>query len=118
MSDLLKAEARSVLEKLSSTPFEDLFALSRNFDPVSSNPGFYAFRHRLDGVLYIGISNNLRRRFRNGHKALSWAFVDRLSPDDVKIATVAMGQLTPQQVEWIETRMIQTAQPRYNSRMK
>ncbi|HEY9909033.1 MAG TPA: GIY-YIG nuclease family protein [Thermosynechococcaceae cyanobacterium] len=116
MSEVLKAEALSVLHLLSATPFQELFPLSRNFDPVPSNPAFYAFRHRDDGILYIGISTNLRRRFRNGHKALSWAFVDRLSPDDVRIAAVPMGKLSPPQVERIESLMIQAVRPCYNVR--
>jgi excinuclease UvrABC nuclease subunit len=118
MSEILREEAQEILETLSLTPFGNCYPLSRDFEAVPSDPGFYAFRHRSDGILYIGIGTNLRRRFRNGHKALSWAFVDRLSPDDVRIATVEMGQRTPKQVEYIETLMIQGARPRYNTRMK
>ena len=118
MSEALKEEAREILETLSMTSFENCYPLSRNFEVVPSDPGFYAFRHRRNGILYIGIGNNLRRRFRGGHKALSWAFVDRLNPDDVRIADVEMGQRTPKEVEYIETRMIQSARPSYNTRMK
>ncbi|MBM0744753.1 GIY-YIG nuclease family protein (plasmid) [Phormidium sp. CLA17] len=116
MSETLKSDAQMVLKALSSILFEECYPLSRDFEPVPSNPGFYAFRYR-DEILYIGIGNNLRRRFRNGHKALSWAFVDRLNPDDVRISTFAMGRRSPQQVEYIETLMIQMARPRYNTRM-
>jgi predicted GIY-YIG superfamily endonuclease len=117
MTEGLKAEAQIILETLASTSFEECYPLSRGFEEVPSNPGFYAFRLRSVGILYIGITSNFRRRFRNGHKALSWAFVDRLDPDDVKIATVNMGRRTPQQVEYIEILMIQSARPRYNTRM-
>lgn len=118
MSEVLRADARIVLEILSSIPFQELYILTRSFEDVPSNPGFYAFRHRQGVVLYIGVGTNLRRRFRNGHRALSWAFVDRLDPDDVRIATVDMGKRTFQQVEYIETIMIQSARPIYNIRMK
>ncbi|PSB17533.1 excinuclease ABC subunit C [Phormidesmis priestleyi ULC007] len=118
MSEALKEEAREILETLSLTSFESCYPLSRDFETVPSNPGFYAFRHRRKGILYIGIGNNLRRRFRNGHKALSWAFVDRLDSDDVRIAIVEMGRRTPLEVEYLETRMIQSARPGYNTRMK
>ena len=118
MSEALRQEAQTILEVLSSMPFEDCYPLSRYFDDLPCDPGFYAVRHCLDGILYIGISNNLRRRFRDGHKALSWAFVDRLSPDDVRITSVAMGKRTPQQVEYLEALMIKSARPRYNIRMK
>jgi excinuclease UvrABC nuclease subunit len=118
MNESLKADAQQVLNTLLSLPFEDCYPLSRDFEAVPSNPGLYAFRHREQGILYIGIGSNLRRRFRNGHKALSWAFVDRLNPDDVKIATVPMGRRSLQQMEYVETLLIQTVRPQYNTRMK
>jgi excinuclease UvrABC nuclease subunit len=118
MSDELRADAQTILETLATYPFEHCYPLSRDFAVVPSNPGFYAFRHRLEGILYLGLATNLRRRFRNGHKALSWAFIDRFDPDDVRIAAVGMGRRTFQQVEQIEILMIQSARPRYNTRMK
>ncbi|MBM0745792.1 hypothetical protein JOY44_30945 (plasmid) [Phormidium sp. CLA17] len=62
MSETLKSDAQMVLKALSSILFEECYPLSRDFEPVPSNPGFYAFRYR-DEILYIGIGNNLRRRF-------------------------------------------------------
>jgi excinuclease UvrABC nuclease subunit len=118
MTEGTETEAQIILDALASMPFEECYPLSRDFDAVPSNPGFYAFRLRSIGILYIGITSNFRRRFRNGHKALSWAFVDRLDPDDVRIATVNMGRRTPQQVESIEILMIQSVRPRYNTRIK
>ena len=118
MSDVLKAEAQRFLELLDNAPFIQCYPLTRDFEAVPTSPGFYAFRHRMEGILYIGIATNLRRRFRNGHKALAWAFIDRLDPDDVRIAAVGIDRQTAQQVEYIETLMIQSARPRYNSRIK
>jgi excinuclease UvrABC nuclease subunit len=118
MSDALSADAQTILQILATDPFEHCYPLSRDFEVVPSHPGFYAFRHRQHGILYLGIGTNLRRRFRNGHKALSWAFIDRFDPDDVRIATVEIGRRTFQQIEAIEILMIQTARPRYNTRMK
>lgn len=66
----------------------------------------------------MALLNQDMNRSLNLLKALSWAFVDRLNPDDVRIAAVEMGQRTPQEVEYIETRMIQSARPSYNTRMK
>jgi excinuclease UvrABC nuclease subunit len=116
MSDVLKAEAQRVLQQLATKPFSQCYPLTREFESMPNSPGFYAFRHRLEGVLYIGIATNLRRRFRNGHKALAWAFIDRLDPDDVRIATVRINRQNAQQVEYLETLMIQSARPRYNTR--
>jgi excinuclease UvrABC nuclease subunit len=116
MSDVLKAEAQRVLQQLATKPFSQCYPLTREFESMPNSPGFYAFRHRLEGILYIGIATNLRRRFRNGHKALAWAFIDRLDPDDVRIATVRINRQNAQQVEYLETLMIQSARPRYNTR--
>ncbi len=117
MSLELRRDAQMVLENLRSTEFGSCYPLSRYFRDVPVNPGFYAFRHH-DEILYIGITNNLRYRFSQGHKALGWAFLERLDPDDVRIAIVKLGRRTPEQGSYIETRMIQTAQPRYNVRKK
>jgi excinuclease UvrABC nuclease subunit len=113
MSLELKQDAQTVLETLRSTTFGHCYPLSRQFRDVPVNPGFYAFRNH-DEILYIGITNNLRYRFSQGHKALGWAFLERLDPDDVKIAIVKLGKRTPEQGSYIETLMIQSAQPRYN----
>jgi excinuclease UvrABC nuclease subunit len=118
MTDVLKAEARRFLELLGTAPFTRCYPLTREFEGMPTTPGFYAFRHRSAGILYIGIATNLRRRFRNGHKALAWAFIDRLDPDDVRIAAVGIDRQTAPQVEYLETLMIQSARPRYNSRIK
>jgi excinuclease UvrABC nuclease subunit len=118
MSEVLNAEAQRYLKQLSAKPFDQCHPLTREFESVPSSPGFYAFRHRSQGILYIGISSNLNRRFRNGHKALAWAFIDRLDPDDVRIATVIVDIQTAKQIEYLETLMIQSARPSYNSRMK
>jgi excinuclease UvrABC nuclease subunit len=64
--------------------------------------------------LYIGKAANIQRRIRNGHKALGWAFVDRLDPDDVRIVACVMGYRAWQQVLDIEARMIQIVRPSYN----
>lgn len=113
----LEQEAQAVLNSLRSLQFEQCYPLSRHFREVPSNPGFYAFRYH-EEILYIGMTNNWRSRFSQGHKALGWAFLERLDPDDVRIAVVKLGARTPKQGAYIEARMIQTAQPRYNVQNK
>lgn len=114
----LEEEAKTVLGVLSSTPFEDCYPLSRKFEVVPTNPGLYAVRHRVEGVLYIGKAINLRRRFNGGHRALSWAFVDRFDPDDVRIAFNPVSPRTIQRAIQLETLMLRTTRPRYNSLIK
>ncbi|MER3434904.1 MAG: excinuclease ABC subunit C [Leptolyngbya sp. ERB_1_1] len=110
----LRQDAQAVLKMLRSTKFGHCYSLSRHFRDVPVNPDFYAFRHHDEILLYIGITNNLRYRSSQGHKALGWAFLERLDPDDVRIAIVKLGIRTPEQGSYSETLMIQSAQPHYN----
>jgi excinuclease UvrABC nuclease subunit len=108
-------EASRILDRFSMMPFEQAYSLSRNFDPVPARTGVYGFRHRSFGLLYIGKAANIQRRIRNGHKALAWAFVDRLNPDDVGVVTeVLRGERSRQAILDIEATMIQIARPSYN----
>ncbi|MEO1125436.1 MAG: hypothetical protein AAFW84_29895 [Cyanobacteria bacterium J06635_15] len=65
----------------------------------------------------LGKSGNFRSRFRSGHKALGWAFLDRLDPDDVRIA------VEPLSFQWvrlslqIEQSIIRALLPPYNIRI-
>lgn len=118
MSDFLEQEGQRILESLASMPFETCYPLSRRFEVVPTNPALYAVRYRPEGILYLGKAINLRRRFKDGHKALSWAFVDRLDPDDVRIAAEFLPPSTAQYSTQIEILMIRIAQPRYNSLIK
>lgn len=113
-SDFVRSEADWLLEYFRSMPFEECHVLTRKFETVPARTGVYAFRHRVNGVLYIGKAANMQRRIRNGHKALGWAFVDRLDPEDVRIAARVLGYRAWQQVLDIEARMIQIARPSYN----
>jgi excinuclease UvrABC nuclease subunit len=80
--------------------------------------GIYAVRHQQQGILYIGKAASLRQRFLGGHKALVWALIDRLDPDDLRIAFVITSpQWRRSQLE-LETLIIQTIKPRYNSRIR
>ncbi len=69
MPDPIQQEARQILDALAFTPFEQCQPLSREFDTIPTRVGLYAFRHRSEGLLYIGKTKNLRDRLRNGHKA-------------------------------------------------
>jgi excinuclease UvrABC nuclease subunit len=120
MSDPTEAMAQRVLNQLATMSFEDCHQLTREFKSVPTVPGLYAVRHRVDGILYIGLGLQLRRRFRdNGHKAFFWAFLDYYSPDDVRIAIALLEAFQDfRQSEDLEARMIRLAQPRYNVRSK
>lgn len=109
-------EALRLLEILISKPLSECAPLTKKFSDLPPRPGIYAFKHRVLGILYIGKTNSIRARLRNGHKALGWAFIDRLDPDDVRIA------FTPLSFEWnrvsyqLEQVMIKRVQPPYSDR--
>jgi excinuclease UvrABC nuclease subunit len=110
-----KAEARRILEILASMPFDDCLPLLRTFKDFPPRPGLYAIRHRIEGILYIGKSLHIRNRFMGGHKALYMSYVDRLDPDDVRIAVVPLTYEQRLCLLDLEATMIQIVKPRYNS---
>jgi len=110
----LEAEATRLLQILCECPFEECHALSREFATVPPRSGVYGFRHQQE-VLYIGKAVNVRQRLRGGHKALGWAFIDRLDPDAVRVATIPLGYQAWLDALELEARMIQKLRPRYNS---
>jgi excinuclease UvrABC nuclease subunit len=111
----IKTEARNILETLASMPFDDCLPLLRTFQAFPPRPGLYAIRHRVEGILYIGKSLHIRNRFMGGHKALYMSYVDRLDPDDVRIAVVPLTYEQRLCLLDLEATMIQIVKPRYNS---
>ena len=120
MNDSVEAindEALRILKLLEEMPFDDCCPLTREFVGLPPRPGIYAVKHKTQGILYIGKSGSVKGRFKGGHKALGWAFMDRLDPDDVKIAFVILG------LQWIrlslqlEQIIIRQLLPPYNVRV-
>jgi len=79
MPESIQQEAQAILHILASTPFQDCIALSKEFRELPMSAGIYAVKHRTLGILYIGKTRTLRDRFRGGHKALLWAFIEGLN---------------------------------------
>jgi excinuclease UvrABC nuclease subunit len=118
MTDAIRTEALRILQILTQTPFDECAPLTKQFESLPNRIGIYAVRHRQQGILYIGKAASLRHRFLSGHKALVWALIDRLDPDDLRIASaVTPTQWRRSQLE-IETLIIQMVKPRYNSRIR
>lgn len=116
--DWINAEADRLLRTLTTTAFSSGHPLTREFATVTPRPGIYAFIHRPTGILYIGKSKNIRQRLRGGHKALGWAFIDRLDPNDVRIIALPLGLEATRQSLDIEAKMIQITRPRYNVQIR
>jgi hypothetical protein len=118
----LEEQAREMLQKLLSTPFEACASISRDFYDLPMMPGIYAVRHRHLGLLYLGKAKKLRDRFRGGHKACTWSWLDDYDNRDVATAlpSSAFARLTMLDVlklgGELEGILIHATQPPYNAR--
>lgn len=111
----LQIQARRILDEIAFTPFEQCQPLSRDFDNIPTRPGIYAIRHRTDGLLYIGKTKSLRGRFSGGHKAFLWAWLDKYSDEDIRIAVQTIYYWeNPALLLELEAIILRAAQPPYN----
>jgi predicted GIY-YIG superfamily endonuclease len=115
--DAIQSEADRLFADLNTLPFAACCPLTREFRELPPRPGIYAMKHRLHGILYIGKSGNVRGRLRGGHKALGWAFIDRYSPDDVRIGVVLFAFPWIRLSLQLEQRILRQARPPYNDRI-
>ena len=118
MSDPIVQESQAILATLALTEFNNCIPLSKEFRQLPMTAGIYAVKHRTLGILYIGKARTLRDRFRGGHKALLWAFIEELQPKDVRITFYALEfeqwtRLSSQ----LESLIIQAIDPPYNVRI-
>jgi excinuclease UvrABC nuclease subunit len=115
--DTLQAEADRLLHRLTTLSFADCCPLSRECRALPARPGIYALTHRQQGILSIGKSGNVRGRLRGGHKALGWAFIDRLDPDDVRIAVAILSFPWIRLSLQLERHILRQTRPPYNDRI-
>ena len=80
-------QARSILDFLAQLPFSECVPISRDFAELSAKPGVYGVRHRSEGLLYIGKAQDMKERFRGGHKAITWSWIADYDYREVAIAT-------------------------------
>ncbi|MBD1856427.1 MULTISPECIES: GIY-YIG nuclease family protein [Leptolyngbya] len=117
-TELIQQEAIRILQILIDTPFDECCPLSKDYADLPNRLGIYAVKHRKEGILYIGKAANIRTRFTGGHKAISWAYIERIDPDDIRICTVVLSNEWRRSQLELETLMIQTLKPRYNIRIR
>jgi excinuclease UvrABC nuclease subunit len=111
----LQTQARQILDAIAFTPFEQCQPLSREFGTIPARPGIYAVRHKIDGLLYIGKTKSLRGRFSGGHKAFLWAWLDKYSDEDIRIATQIVSLWTnPALLLELEAIILRATEPPYN----
>lgn len=115
MTDALDQEAQTILQALIAVPFDSCSPVGRVFPTLTKRHSIYAVRHRIEGVLYIGKSQNPKLRFTNGHKALVWCWIERYNPEDVRITAYALDHR-----QWstlsldLENLIIRASEPPFN----
>jgi GIY-YIG catalytic domain len=118
MTDDIKLEAKAILDTLAFTPFEQCLEITRDFAHFPPCPGVYAIRHRHEGLLYLGKTNNLGTRFNGGHKAFTWAWLDFYHPSDVRIAIKALDRWgKPGLLSEVEAILLRATEPPYNAQI-
>jgi excinuclease UvrABC nuclease subunit len=111
----LKAQARQILDAIAFTPFEQCLTLSQEFGNLPARPGIYAIRHETNGLLYIAKTKSLRGRFIGGHKAFSWAWLDKYSDGEVRIAVQTISYWgNPALLLELEAIILRSTEPPYN----
>jgi GIY-YIG catalytic domain len=85
-------QAKEILDRLAFQPFDQCQAIDCSFSHLLPAPGIYAIRHRTDGLLYLGKTNDLSTRFKGRHKVFTWAWLDRYLASDVRIAIESLEQ--------------------------
>ncbi len=83
----IQAQAQLILDFLVKLPFADCVSITHNFADLTTKPGIYAVRHRTDGLLYVGKAQDIKERFRGGHKAVTWSWLAEYRHQEVAIAT-------------------------------
>ena len=115
MPESIEQEAETILHFLASVPFHDCVPLSKEFRQLPMSAGIYAVKHRTLGILYIGKTRTLRDRFRGGHKALLWAFLEELKATDIGIAFYQLDFVQWRQLSLeLERLILQAVHPPYN----
>ena len=111
----IKQQARNILDAIAFTPFEECQSLNRDFSNIPDLPGIYAIRHKYEGLLYIGKTKSLRSRFKGGHKAFLWAWLDKYKDEDVRIALqIIPYSKNPALLLELEAIILRATEPPYN----
>jgi predicted GIY-YIG superfamily endonuclease len=108
-------EARYILDCLASQAFNECQPVNRDFAGMTTKGSIYAVRHRTDGILYVGKTQNPKNRFAAGHKALVWCWFQGYMPADVRIAVYSLDwqKWTALSLE-LENQIIRATEPPFN----
>ena len=111
-------QAQTILDALLQMPFATCIPISRNFAGLTTKPGIYAVRHRQNGLLYVGKAQDIKERFRGGHKAITWSWLEDYDHRDVAIAvrTLDFRQWQSLSSE-LEGKILRLTKPPFNVRI-
>jgi hypothetical protein len=116
-NDEAKSQALVILDALVSTPFDRCAPITRDFKAITTRASIYLVRHRDLGLLYVGKTRYTRERFRGGHKAFLWAWLDSYNPDDVRLLIHPLDFLQLQTLSSeLEAIVVAATKPPYNAR--
>jgi hypothetical protein len=114
----LQVQAQEILNQIAFIPFEQCQPLNREFANIPTRPGIYAIRHKTEGLLYIGKIKSLRGRFSGGHKAFLWAWLDKYSDEEVRIAVQVISHWgNPALLLELEAIMLRATEPPNNAKI-
>lgn len=114
----IEAQARAILHALVNVLFFECAPISRDFADISTKPGLYAVRHCDDGLLYVGKAQDFKERFKGGHKALTWSWLEDYEHRGVAIATYAFDFLQWRRLSSeLERIILNISEPPYNARI-
>lgn len=114
----IEVQARAILDALMNQPFSNCVPISRDFATLATKPGLYAVRHRTEGLLYVGKAQDIKERFRGGHKSITWSWIADYNYRDVAIATHTLDFM-----QWralsseLERIILNISEPPFNARI-
>lgn len=113
---IARKQVTQAVKLLNHTQFEECYEGSPDGRTLPRVPGLYAFKHQDGRILYVGRSNNIRNRFRDGHSVFVELFFAGYVSTEVRIAVVPLiGDYLPY-LEVIEAMVIFTLTPEFNKK--
>lgn len=113
----LESQALAILESLVAISFEQCTPITREFKAITARASIYAVRHRELGLLYVGKTRYTKERFRGGHKAFLWSWLDHYNSDDVRLVIYPLDFIQLQTLSSdLEALIIAATKPPYNAR--
>jgi excinuclease UvrABC nuclease subunit len=114
----IESQALLILQTLMEIPFSECNPITKSFVELTTKPGIYAVRHSQDGLLYVGKAQDFKERFRGGHKALTWSWLEDYDHRDVAISTYPIDFMRWRALSSeLERIILQITEPPFNARI-